>query len=231
MTNRMIVILCSSLLVGCGGDSVDVSSGGATGEASYRVTFSHRWSGTNFPIRYPSGAHFSPLTGAVHGPGVDFFELNQSASDAIEAMAETGATGQLEHVVNQAIESGTAHSVISGSGIFGSGTASTTFSVTDAYPLVTLVSMIAPSPDWFVGVDGLSFQDENGHFHNNLTIDLRVYDAGTDQGVTFTSLNSEESSVITRLTCEDLENDCGFVDGLGTQGVEYIGTFTFERIE
>jgi hypothetical protein len=46
--------------------------------------------------------------------------------------------------------------------------------------------MIAPSPDWFVGVNGLNLF-ENGSFVNEKTIILYPYDAGTDSGTTYTS--------------------------------------------
>ena len=35
--------------------------------------------------------------------------------------------------------------------------------VTTDHPRVTLVTMIAPSPDWFVGVSGLSLLDASGN--------------------------------------------------------------------
>ena len=51
---------------------------------------------------------------------------------------------------------------------------------------MTLVSMVAPSPDWFVGVDGLELF-QNNQWRNNVVVDLLPYDAGTDSGATFTS--------------------------------------------
>ena len=50
--------------------------------------------------------------------------------------------------------------------------------------------MIAPSPDWFVGVDSQSLR-ENGNWIENLTIDLQAYDSGTDNGDDYTSPNSD----------------------------------------
>ena len=42
---------------------------------------------------------------------------------------------------------------------------------TDAFDRLTWVSMLAPSPDWFVGVSGLPLRDEDGWIPS-LTVDL-----------------------------------------------------------
>jgi len=215
--------------VAIGRDSIEESSCGA--DACYRVTFRENWNASTFPTRYPAGSHFSPLVGGVHGGSADFFELNQSASIGIERMAELGTTGPLVSEVEAAINSGTALSVILGDDIPNSRTeASVEITLSNAFPLVTLVSMVAPSPDWFVGVDSLSLQDANGNFVERLEVPLEVLDAGTDRGVTFFSANSDSNSVITRLTCIDLVNHCGFVNGLGTDGTANIAVMIFERI-
>ena len=60
-----------------------------------------------------------------------------------------------------AISAGTADSLIQGGGIARSpGVATAAFEIGRDHPLVSLVSMVAPSPDWFVGVSALSLFDE-----------------------------------------------------------------------
>src|SRR5438128_6112303 len=54
------------------------------------------------------------------------------------------------------------------------------------FPLVTLVSMIAPSPDWFVGVDSLSLLADD-QWVTNKVVTLYAMDAGTDSGITYES--------------------------------------------
>jgi hypothetical protein len=49
--------------------------------------------------------------------------------------------------------------------------------------------MIAPSPDWFVGVSGLELRPD-GEWIGKLGVDLLPYDAGTDSGLSFTSPNN-----------------------------------------
>ncbi|MFT5221351.1 MAG: hypothetical protein ACI87H_003498 [Gammaproteobacteria bacterium] len=216
-----------SLLGACSG-----SGSGDPDAIRYRVTFSEAWDATNFPTQFPPNSHFSSLIGAVHGPGVDFFELNQGASSGVESMAETGSTFGLRTEVKTAIAAGNALQVISGGGISNANTSvSSEFTVSVAFPLVSLFSMVAPSPDWFVAVDGVDLGDRNGGFVDSLTVDLVVYDSGTDDGVSFTSANSNSSTVITRLSCVDPVNHCGFDEGKGTNSVEFIGSFSFVRIQ
>ena len=82
-----------------------------------------------------------------------------------------------------------ADSMILGRGTDSPGAAMATFNVEPSHALVTLVTMVAPSPDWFLGVSGLNLRS-NGSWVQELTVDLFSYDAGTDSGLNFTSPNS-----------------------------------------
>jgi hypothetical protein len=48
------------------------------------------------------------------------------------------------------------------------------------------VAMIAPSPDWFIGVRNLDLMP-GGQWANEIVVDLFAYDAGTDSGPSYTS--------------------------------------------
>ena len=61
--------------------------------------------------------------------------------------------------------------------------------VNDDYPLVSVITMIAPSPDWFVGVHDLNLCGGES-FRDRVSSDVFVYDSGTDSGTKFDSLNS-----------------------------------------
>ena len=108
------------------------------------------------------------------------------------------------------IEAGTAHEALSGGGLPTSpSSVSMEFDVVPSHPYVTLVSMLAPSPDWFVGVSGLSLLDEDGAWKESETVMLLLYDAGTDDGATFTSGNadSDPAQPISRLSSESGDTD------------------------
>lgn len=61
------------------------------------------------------------------------------------------------------------------------------FRVDSKHHLVSLVSMIYPSPDWFVGVSGLELCLGNGSWVEQKVLNLFPYDAGTDSGPTYIS--------------------------------------------
>jgi len=83
--------------------------------------------------------------------------------------------------------------------------------------------MVAPSPDWFVGVAGLLLI-EDGQWVESKTILLKVYDAGTDSGRGFTSadIDTVPRGLIQKLT--SMAEDTDF-----REGGPVVGTFTFRR--
>lgn len=99
-----------------------------------------------------------------------------------------GATGPLRAEIQTAIEAEEALTIIQGNGLETStGTVIIEeFPVNTNFPLVTLTSMTAPSPDWFVGVSGLSLLDEQGQWVQERQVVLVPYDAGTDDGDSYT---------------------------------------------
>ncbi|MEO7793635.1 MAG: spondin domain-containing protein, partial [Thermoanaerobaculia bacterium] len=194
-----------------------------TGTATYEVVFHSTWSAATHPGAFPDGGHFSPLIGGVHDESVRFWRSGDLASSGIEQMAERGRTSPLDRHVEDAIEAGTAREVIRGGPLPQSpGSVSTTFTVSREHPLVSLVTMVAPSPDWFVGVRDLSLL-ENDEWIEDTTVALLGYDAGSDDGEDFTSADLDPSPhhPISRLTSGPFT---------GVPGNTPFGTFTFRRI-
>jgi len=63
-----------------------------------------------------------------------------------------------------------------------------------AHRLLSAISMIAPSPDWFAGVDGYSMRNRDTNtWLDEVVLDLYPLDAGTDAGTTYTSRDRDES--------------------------------------
>ena len=203
---RFLVAACAALLVaplglGCSayGDASDDMSlspqasdqaAAAGASATYTITFTGAWTAEATPGGVPDGAHFSPLIGGVHNADVAFLEAGGTATPGIESMAERGRTATLKEEIQAA--GANALSVLrkdSGPGA----TASDTFeavAVTADHPRITLLSMIAPSPDWFVGVFGLSLLDAEGNWVDALTVNLYPWDAGTEGGDDFSFDNA-----------------------------------------
>ncbi len=163
---------------------------GIESDASYTVTFTMHWNSTDFPTDYPSGAHFSPLIGWSHSSTNNFFNVGAIATEGIKVMAEEGGTETLKTELEAKITAGEGLDFVLGSGL-GSGTGEITVDVeVDAVnSAVTLVSMVAPSPDWYVAALNVNLYDGT-HFVDTKTITAAVYDSGTDDGISFTSADA-----------------------------------------
>ena len=101
-----------------------------------------------------------------------------------------------------AISAGTAPALILGGRIqLSPASVAVELEVHQSHPLLTLVSMVAPSPDWFVGVAGLPLFTA-GQWVDALVVDLRPWDAGTDGGRSYESPDAPLSrrEPIARLT-------------------------------
>jgi len=155
--------------------------------ATYTATFSSTWSATTHPQDYPSNAHYSGLIGGVHDASVSFWAVGDLATTGMKQMAEWGSKTVLQEEVEAAIIAGASSAVISGGGLGTSpGSVSVTFDVSPDHPLATIVSMVAPSPDWFIGVTGLDLRNGD-EWVDQIVVTLYPYDAGTDSGTTYKS--------------------------------------------
>ena len=190
--------------------------------AEYTLTFNAEWSEETHPDSFPGNPHFSGLVGGTHHSDYVIWTPGGMATPGVEQMAETGSKSTLESEVDAAVAAGIAKEVISGGGVGTSpGSVSVTFQASQTHPLVSVVSMIAPSPDWFVGTHGLALF-ENGQWKNEVVVELQPYDAGTDDGVNYNSGDddSDPQVPITRITGAPLKNG---------SSVARLGTFTFSR--
>jgi len=188
--------------------------------AQYEVTFDVTWSSMTHPAAYPTNAHFSPLIGGVHNQNTTLWEPGGIATNGIEIMAETGATSALRAEINAHIAAGNALEIITGPAAGAPDQVTTTFEANSNMSLLTLVTMIAPSPDWFVGTHALSLRDTNGWI-SQIVYQLDPYDAGTDSGPNFTSGNADVTphEPITNLS-----------DTPPFAGTPTLGTFTITLI-
>ena len=193
----------------------------AQSAATYRVTLESTWSAQTHPIDYPgASAHYSPLVGATHATGGALWSDGGTASAGMERMAETGGTSVLRDAIAGLVAAGEARGELLGGALGTSpGEVSMTFEIDEAHPLVSLVTMIAPSPDWFVGVDGLGLLDAGGWLPERV-VPLRVWDAGTDSGATYTSPNSDTDPQ------EPIALSAAAPFAAGVP----VGTFRFERL-
>ncbi|WP_299124491.1 spondin domain-containing protein [uncultured Winogradskyella sp.] len=168
----------------------------AQSTATYDINFTSTWNSSDHGT-LPSNAHWSDLVGANHNSNITFLELGGTATTGIENVAETGSNTAFNSEVQSAIINGEAEQWLQQSFSPFAAISSATLSditVSQDFPLLTLVSMIAPSPDWIIAVNNLDLWDQNlNKWRETFTVDLFPYDAGTEDGFGY-SINNPETN-------------------------------------
>jgi hypothetical protein len=212
------------------------TGGESTGEpvlpdpvAHYEVTILNTWSEADHPGAVPEYAHFSWLGGGTHDDAVSFWSVGALASPGMVQMAEIGNTDILSTEVAAAVDAGHADAVLQWQQWFCPpvtdvavcGDETVAIDVSLEFPNVTLVSMLGPSPDLFVGVSGLPLLVD-GAWVDELVIDLRPYDGGTRSDVDFTMNGALQEPPLPIAPVDSFEDH---LIGPGS-----LGTMTFVRI-
>ena len=164
----------------------------AENEAVYTVRFITSWSKRLHPDWYAEGAHFSPMFAWSHRLKNAVFERGGLASDGMEIMAETGAPPTLESELKDLRQKGFILSYGVGKVINALEEESVTITVSKTAPYASMVSMLAPSPDWFVSAHNVKLFDD-GQWVERKVLPAVIYDAGTDSGTTFTARDQDTS--------------------------------------
>ncbi len=155
--------------------------------ATYTVTFNATWSNATHPNQFPSRAHFSKLVVVSHNKNVEFWKLGELSSLGVQNIAELGANSEFNSEFEQAKTLNNADVYIESIELSNLPDSTTiSFTVNEDHPFLTALSMIAPSPDWFVGVNNVHLIEDE-EWVDELTITLLALDAGTDSGDDFRS--------------------------------------------
>lgn len=166
----------------------------ACDEAKYEVTFEGLWSRHTHPKDFPANewlTHFSDIIGASHTADFRMWEYGGYASEGVRHVAERGATKKLESELKS--ESNKIRTIIKARGLWYPNVNGRTFAVfrVDRYHhLMSLLSMLGPSPDWIVGVSALELCLKNCSWIAQKVMNLYPWDAGTDSGTSYMSPKS-----------------------------------------
>jgi hypothetical protein len=166
--------------------------GGATYELQVDVT----WSEQTHPDRIPPAEdfpHFSWIGGGSHVDGAKFWDVGEVASPGMRRMALAGNTTTLEEELDAERAGGAVARTFRwqglgfgdppgsrGNGFFAPSTTGGEFiDVLGSRPRSTLLSMLGPSTDWFVGTppEGVLLTDQDG-WRGRIDLDLRPLDGG-----------------------------------------------------
>lgn len=175
-------------------------------EIIYKVTLKGSWSNQLHPNFYPSGAHMSPMVAWSHRIKNIVFETEEIASEGLEQVAESGKTGIIEKELTNLGENNFILDFTKGKLIDAPGTDSVQIAVSESSPYISVISMIAPSPDWFVAAHNILLF-ENGKWLTTKVIQADLYDSGTDSGNEFNSKNKNTNpqKPITKITSKHIK--------------------------
>ncbi len=189
ITSKLIILV--ALLV-----TIYTSSAQST--ASYDITFNSVWENEiidpvngNSTAAVPGNAHWSYLVGTTHNSNYTMVQMGTLASTGIKNVAELGNNTTLMMEVNTQINAGNADQWLQEGFSPFAAISSATLSnvvVSSDYSLLSLASMIAPSPDWMIAINAIDLRDGNS-WKTSISIPLFPYDAGTDSGANYGSAN------------------------------------------
>uniref|UniRef100_T1JBH1 Spondin-1 n=1 Tax=Strigamia maritima TaxID=126957 RepID=T1JBH1_STRMM len=166
----------------------------ACDEAKYEVVFEGLWTRHTHPKDFPTNewlTHFSDIIGASHSPDYTMWEYGGVASEGLQYVAEWGATRNMETELKA--QSSHIRTIIKARGLWYpnvNGKTFAVFRVDRRHHLMSLVSMLGPSPDWVVGVSKLELCLQNCSWATHKVLNLYPWDAGTDSGVSYESPNT-----------------------------------------
>src|SRR5262245_24531705 len=158
--------------------------------AKYKIELTPLWTKANFPLEYPDTSlihkpHFSGLIGTAHNAGYHVFAEGQMPTPGLERLSEMGKHDPLDAEIDAAIAAGNALALTESDPLKDfSQTAKAEVMVDEAHPMVSIVAMIAPSPDWFAGVSDVNLM-ENGAWVPSKSLDVEAWDSGGDDGTTY----------------------------------------------
>jgi len=161
-------------------------------QATYELELNIDWSASLAPFEFPEdAAHLSSLIGLTHNDRVSLFADGETASSGLELVAENGRSGILKAQFDEMRRKKRIGAVVEADGIKSvPGKLSTTFKTTVDHPLLSVITMVAPSPDWFTGISAVLLRTDN-KWADVIELPLWVWDAGTDSGTSFKAKNAD----------------------------------------
>lgn len=191
--------------------------------ATYSCTLTNTWSATTHPIDYgniANSAHWSPPVLVTHNREYELWAPDSLASPGIELVAEAGVTGAIESELSAAQSEGNVGEFVVGEDQFNAFDPPQTLSniqLSPEFPLLSSISMVAPSPDWFTGIPNFAPFD-GGVWYESFDIATGPWDAGTETGETY-ALNNDPEPVqlpIAQITAANAPTSGALLDPSGT---------------
>jgi hypothetical protein len=151
-------------------------------EARYTITVTGKWASPAFTV--PANVHYTYFVGMVHNSNAYLWKEGVKASPGTESVAETGNTIPILAEIDSMIAAKNAIGLIAFIPPSATGSQGVNIYCNSNYSFVSFESMLAPTPDWFVGVSGINLYN-NKNWVADTIINLYARDAGTEDGDVF----------------------------------------------
>lgn len=169
-----------------------VSTAATADPARYALDIEITWSEATAPFDWPGNdAHLTVFFGTTHDDRYVLFADGRTASSGLRSVAEAGRIRILRAEIEDAQRRGRIGETWQAEAPpTVPGRVSATFTATEDHPMLSFVTMIAPSPDWFTGLASVNLRAD-GEWVDSLRLPLWAWDAGTDSGARYTAPNAE----------------------------------------
>lgn len=166
--------------------------------AEYTLVFKSTWSAASHPFEFPpaaaiGGPHFSGVVGASHNASFTLFKEGAVPTPGLERLSEEGKPSPLDEEIRAAVNAGTAGQLVTSGPLRDlKDSLVATVRVDPAHAMVSVVAMIAPSPDWFAGIADVNLM-EGGQWATSRTVQLYAWDSGGDDGATYKASDKDNN--------------------------------------
>lgn len=178
---------------------------------SYGCEFINRWTSSRHPNQFPSSDHWSPPLIASHNRKYTMWSNKQVSSPGVEEVAETGSLNTLNNELTAAepmVKDVGRGNLFFPSGDFESIPIQGQLEMDFGHRFISSITMIAPSPDWFSGLNTYS-PVMNGRWLSSFTVDSYPWDAGSENGSGYNGSNSATNPKVNsfRFTVDTVPTD------------------------
>ncbi len=183
----LLILFSTTHIASCKKDSAqqlanETSTPKTDSTASYKMILTGIWKMPQHVV--PASDHFTDFVGLVHSDACGLFKLNTLASKGVEDIAERGNPFEINKEMDDYINANKALSKFLVTLPNITAKDSITLHVTIKNSRISFQSMIAPSPDWFVGLDSYNLM-QDGKWVTDISLPIYGYDAGTEDGDVF----------------------------------------------
>lgn len=185
MRKLLLLIFSAAFFLSCKKDAMDKPAEEpmlSFSEANYKVTVTLNWRNPQFTV--PANVHITALKCLVHARDTFLWNPGSAASKGLEYVAEDGYDGFINDELEGILSHGKGLSKITLPPFAVTGTMDTTLVFNTNFSCFSFASMIAPSPDWFMGVNSIDLVRDN-KWVMDITVPVLLYDAGTEDGDAF----------------------------------------------